>query len=195
MLSQTYDKIAISALVATFRMLFALRPTIKIIVAGAVRNAETFETFRHACRKYTRRASPHTRLLTFIRCSTQQFWHRRDPPRSEADTGAGIPLLRHRSAVEDTMHYCAEQLVRSYTGSGFTMTLSANFVNSTHDIHAGHVKLTNISSASKTVWNFRRNSEPSTMNGGVLSGSREYAVAKMLQIPGAVKGTCGSARK
>lgn len=48
-LLQTYDKIAISALVATLRMLFGLRPSVKIIVAGAVRNADTFETFRHTC--------------------------------------------------------------------------------------------------------------------------------------------------
>ncbi|RMY59089.1 hypothetical protein D0863_12050 [Hortaea werneckii] len=45
----TYDKLGISALVATLRFLFDMRPDLKIIIAGAVRNAETFETFRHAC--------------------------------------------------------------------------------------------------------------------------------------------------
>lgn len=48
---QTYDKIAISALVATLRFLFDLRPALDVIIAGAVRNAETFETFRQACRR------------------------------------------------------------------------------------------------------------------------------------------------
>lgn len=46
---QTYDKVAISALVATLRFLFDLRPKLEVIISGAVRNAETFETFRHAC--------------------------------------------------------------------------------------------------------------------------------------------------
>ncbi|KAK4546529.1 hypothetical protein LTR36_001746 [Oleoguttula mirabilis] len=45
----TYDKIAISALAATLRFLFDLRPQLKVIISGTVRNAETFETFRHAC--------------------------------------------------------------------------------------------------------------------------------------------------
>ncbi|KAK5137828.1 hypothetical protein LTR08_006596 [Meristemomyces frigidus] len=45
----TYDKVAISALVATLRFLFDVRPQVKVIIAGAVRNIETFETFRHAC--------------------------------------------------------------------------------------------------------------------------------------------------
>lgn len=46
---QTYDKMAISALVGTLRMLFELRPKLQVIISGAVRNEETFETFRHAC--------------------------------------------------------------------------------------------------------------------------------------------------
>ncbi|KAK3676208.1 hypothetical protein LTR78_003958 [Recurvomyces mirabilis] len=45
----TYDKVAISALVATLRSLFDMRPQLEVIISGAVRNAETFETFRHAC--------------------------------------------------------------------------------------------------------------------------------------------------
>ncbi|KAK5127965.1 hypothetical protein LTR85_005082 [Meristemomyces frigidus] len=45
----TYDKIAISALVATLRFLFDMRPKLQVVISGAVRNAETFETFRHAC--------------------------------------------------------------------------------------------------------------------------------------------------
>ncbi|KAF2765128.1 hypothetical protein EJ03DRAFT_391682 [Teratosphaeria nubilosa] len=45
----TYDKVAISSLVATLRFLFALRPKLQVIISGAVRNTETFETFRQAC--------------------------------------------------------------------------------------------------------------------------------------------------
>ncbi|KAM0716582.1 hypothetical protein Q7P37_008027 [Cladosporium fusiforme] len=45
----TYDKTACMALVATIRMLFDLRPSLKVIIAGTIRNVETFETFRHAC--------------------------------------------------------------------------------------------------------------------------------------------------
>jgi len=33
-------------------MLFDLRPTIKVIIAGAIRNADTFESFRQACCKF-----------------------------------------------------------------------------------------------------------------------------------------------
>jgi protein-lysine N-methyltransferase EEF2KMT len=50
--SQTYDKVAISALVATLRNFFDLRPTIQIFISGAVRNVETYETFLHACSTY-----------------------------------------------------------------------------------------------------------------------------------------------
>lgn len=49
--TQTYDKTGISALVATLRFLFDLRPKVQVVISGAVRNAETFETFRHACCK------------------------------------------------------------------------------------------------------------------------------------------------
>ena len=49
---QTYDKVASNALVATIRMLFDLRPSIKVIIAGAIRNADTFESFRQACREF-----------------------------------------------------------------------------------------------------------------------------------------------
>ncbi|KAL1588936.1 hypothetical protein WHR41_02563 [Cladosporium halotolerans] len=45
----TYDKTACSALAATIRMLLELRPSIKVIIAGTIRNVDTFETFRHAC--------------------------------------------------------------------------------------------------------------------------------------------------
>lgn len=56
--SQTYDKPMISALVATLRFLFGMRPALQVIIAGAVRNAETFETFRHACSKCFRLRQP-----------------------------------------------------------------------------------------------------------------------------------------
>ncbi|KAF1965704.1 hypothetical protein BU23DRAFT_545574 [Bimuria novae-zelandiae CBS 107.79] len=45
----TYDKVAISALVDTLRSLFELRPSLHVVISGAVRNLETFETFRSAC--------------------------------------------------------------------------------------------------------------------------------------------------
>ncbi|KAK5708349.1 hypothetical protein LTR97_000889 [Elasticomyces elasticus] len=45
----TYDKTGISALVATLRLLFDMRSELEVIISGAVRNAETFETFRSAC--------------------------------------------------------------------------------------------------------------------------------------------------
>ncbi|QIX00357.1 hypothetical protein AMS68_005874 [Peltaster fructicola] len=44
-----YDKTAVSALVATLDMLFEMRPKVEVIVASAVRNADTFEAFRFAC--------------------------------------------------------------------------------------------------------------------------------------------------
>jgi hypothetical protein len=50
--SQTYEKVAISALVATLRFLFDLRPNLQVLISGAIRNPETFETFRHACCEY-----------------------------------------------------------------------------------------------------------------------------------------------
>ena len=48
---QTYEKTAIAALVETLRALFVLRPGLQILISGAVRNLETFETFREACCK------------------------------------------------------------------------------------------------------------------------------------------------
>ncbi|KAI0182128.1 putative methyltransferase-domain-containing protein [Hypoxylon sp. FL1284] len=45
----TYDKIAISALVSTLQGLFDMRPELTIIIAGVVRNADTFQTFRDEC--------------------------------------------------------------------------------------------------------------------------------------------------
>ncbi|KAF2163226.1 hypothetical protein M409DRAFT_68539 [Zasmidium cellare ATCC 36951] len=47
----TYDKQAISALVATMRMLFELRPGVQVLIAGTVRNAETFGSFTSACER------------------------------------------------------------------------------------------------------------------------------------------------
>ncbi|KAF2481342.1 putative methyltransferase-domain-containing protein [Neohortaea acidophila] len=45
----TYEKPAIAALITTLRLLFNLLPGLKVLIAGAVRNIETFETFRQAC--------------------------------------------------------------------------------------------------------------------------------------------------
>ncbi|KAI1493098.1 putative methyltransferase-domain-containing protein [Biscogniauxia mediterranea] len=45
----TYDKEAIVALVLTFQHLFDMRPELLVIIAGVIRNAETFQTFRDEC--------------------------------------------------------------------------------------------------------------------------------------------------
>ncbi|KAI0454443.1 putative methyltransferase-domain-containing protein [Xylaria acuta] len=45
----TYDKVAITALVQTLRDLFQVRPSLLVIIAGVVRNAETFQTFWDEC--------------------------------------------------------------------------------------------------------------------------------------------------
>lgn len=54
---QTYEPGAIRALVATLRQLFDLRPGLSVIIAGVVRNAHTYETFRHECCKYLAHAT------------------------------------------------------------------------------------------------------------------------------------------
>jgi len=48
-MTQTYDKSAIPALIATLRYLYNLRPSVHVILSEAIRNFETFETFRQAC--------------------------------------------------------------------------------------------------------------------------------------------------
>lgn len=48
---QIYDKGAISALIATLCYLHNLRPSVHVILSEAIRNIETFETFRQACSK------------------------------------------------------------------------------------------------------------------------------------------------
>ncbi|KAI0205466.1 putative methyltransferase-domain-containing protein [Astrocystis sublimbata] len=45
----TYDKVAIAALVQTLRHLFQLRPGLLVIIAGVVRNADTFQSFWDEC--------------------------------------------------------------------------------------------------------------------------------------------------
>ncbi|KAJ8109204.1 hypothetical protein ONZ43_g6200 [Nemania bipapillata] len=45
----TYDKVAISALVKTLRQLFQMRPGLLVIIAGVIRNAETFQAFQDEC--------------------------------------------------------------------------------------------------------------------------------------------------
>ncbi|KAI1426386.1 putative methyltransferase-domain-containing protein [Xylaria sp. FL1777] len=45
----TYDKEAIKALVQTLRQLFQMRPGLLVIIAGVVRNADTFQTFQDEC--------------------------------------------------------------------------------------------------------------------------------------------------
>lgn len=45
----TYDKVAIVALVQTLRHLFQMRPNLLVLIAGVVRNAETFQSFQDEC--------------------------------------------------------------------------------------------------------------------------------------------------
>ncbi|KAI0097855.1 putative methyltransferase-domain-containing protein [Nemania sp. FL0031] len=45
----TYDKVAITALVQTLRQLFQMRPHLQVIIAGVIRNADTFQTFQDEC--------------------------------------------------------------------------------------------------------------------------------------------------
>ncbi|KAI1295121.1 putative methyltransferase-domain-containing protein [Xylaria venustula] len=45
----TYDKEAIKALVQTLRQLFKMQPSLLVIIAGVVRNADTFRTFQDEC--------------------------------------------------------------------------------------------------------------------------------------------------
>ncbi|KAI1128198.1 S-adenosyl-L-methionine-dependent methyltransferase [Nemania abortiva] len=45
----TYDKVAITALVRTLRQLFRMRHQLQVIIAGVVRNADTFQTFQDEC--------------------------------------------------------------------------------------------------------------------------------------------------
>ncbi|KAI0512886.1 putative methyltransferase-domain-containing protein [Xylaria bambusicola] len=45
----TYDKEAIKALIQTLQHLFQMRPGLLVIIAGVVRNADTFQTFQNEC--------------------------------------------------------------------------------------------------------------------------------------------------
>ncbi|KAK7932049.1 hypothetical protein PG985_002761 [Apiospora marii] len=45
----TYEPVAIRALVSTLRQLFDLRPNLLVIIAGVIRNSQTYEIFRHEC--------------------------------------------------------------------------------------------------------------------------------------------------
>ncbi|RYP23354.1 hypothetical protein DL767_008850 [Monosporascus sp. MG133] len=45
----TYDKVAIKALVTTIHQLFELRPGLRVLISGVVRNVNTFESFRSEC--------------------------------------------------------------------------------------------------------------------------------------------------
>ncbi|KAI0845215.1 putative methyltransferase-domain-containing protein [Daldinia vernicosa] len=48
----TYDKIAISALVSTLHQLIDKSPKLRVVIAGVVRNAETFQKFRDECAQH-----------------------------------------------------------------------------------------------------------------------------------------------
>ncbi|KAK8085870.1 nicotinamide n-methyltransferase [Apiospora hydei] len=45
----TYEPEAIKALVSTLRQLFDLRPNLLVVIAGVIRNAQTYEGFRQEC--------------------------------------------------------------------------------------------------------------------------------------------------
>ncbi|RYO97617.1 hypothetical protein DL765_011112 [Monosporascus sp. GIB2] len=45
----TYDKVAIKALVTTIHQLFELRPGLRVLISGVVRNVDTFASFRSEC--------------------------------------------------------------------------------------------------------------------------------------------------
>ncbi|KAK8044009.1 nicotinamide n-methyltransferase [Apiospora rasikravindrae] len=45
----TYEPEAIKSLVSTLRQLFDLRPDLLVVIAGVVRNAQTYEVFRQEC--------------------------------------------------------------------------------------------------------------------------------------------------
>ncbi|KAI1147162.1 putative methyltransferase-domain-containing protein [Nemania diffusa] len=47
----TYDKVAILALIETVRQLFQMRPSLLVIFATVVRNAETYQTLQDECTK------------------------------------------------------------------------------------------------------------------------------------------------
>ncbi|KAI0391010.1 S-adenosyl-L-methionine-dependent methyltransferase [Xylariaceae sp. FL0594] len=45
----TYDKVAIAALVQTLGHLFKMRPGLQVIIAGVIRNLDTFQSFQDEC--------------------------------------------------------------------------------------------------------------------------------------------------
>lgn len=61
------------ALVATIRMLFDLRPSLKVIIAGTIRNVETFETFRHACCEFYKHTASKKEAATDHRIVRNHF--------------------------------------------------------------------------------------------------------------------------
>lgn len=103
---QTYDKTASNALVATIRMLFDLRPSIKIIIAGAIRNADTFESFRQACRKYWSIGTQTVNDLTFLD-SAKPLQRGRDSLRSKTHSRAEGSVLRQGSSLQNSVHHSA----------------------------------------------------------------------------------------
>ena len=99
---QTYDKVASNALVATIRMLLDLRPNIKVIIAGAIRNADTFESFRQACceckRTFRTRSTADTHSTKPIRC-------RRNSVRGKAYPQTESSLLREGCSLQNSVDY------------------------------------------------------------------------------------------
>lgn len=100
---QTYDKTASNALVATIRMLFDLRPSIKVIIAGAIRNADTFESFRQACCKYQSMVTRNVHCLT-LQYSAKSLQLGGDSLRSKTHSRAEGSVLRKSSPLQNSVH-------------------------------------------------------------------------------------------
>jgi hypothetical protein len=83
-------------------MLFDLRPTIKVIIAGAIRNADTFEGFRQACCELRRIFRTHTNADIY---SAQPVHCQRDPVRGKAYPQAESSLLREGCSLQDSVDY------------------------------------------------------------------------------------------
>jgi hypothetical protein len=59
--SQTYDQVAIPALVSSMREFFELKPALQVLVAATIRNEQTFQTFLNACS-----GSPHKYIILYV---------------------------------------------------------------------------------------------------------------------------------
>lgn len=96
---QTYDKQAISALVATLRLLFELRPSVHVLIAGTVRNVDTFGSFTHACGGYIDENVLEVQLTFGTR--TEQVPNDRNRLPTSTNPGTDGHVLRKSSTIQD----------------------------------------------------------------------------------------------